>query len=151
MREMHCAPVALNKHWRLGEKMAFKNDSFINTVELGRAIKRRREELGLSLRDVADLTDVSASTLSRIENGTGKPDADNIARLTGWLDMPIDRVMNKNASSDVEPVVYYPHEPTPEIVEAHLRADKSLSPETAKALSELFRVAYKQFSTSGKD
>ncbi|HKX84701.1 MAG TPA: helix-turn-helix transcriptional regulator [Pyrinomonadaceae bacterium] len=131
--------------------MAFKNDSFINTVELGRAIKRRREELGLSLRDVADLTDVSASTLSRIENGTGKPDADNIARLTGWLDMPIDRVMNKNASSDVEPVVYYPHEPTPEIVEAHLRADKSLSPETAKALSELFRVAYKQFSTSGKD
>jgi hypothetical protein len=59
--------------------------------------------------------------------------------------------MNKNAASDVEPVVYYPHEPTPEIVEAHLRADKSLSPETAKALSELFRVAYKQFSTPGKD
>lgn len=130
--------------------MALKNDNFINTMELGRAIKRRREELGLSLRDVADLTDVSASTLSRIENGTGKPDADNIARLTGWLDMPIDRVMNKNAASDIEPVVYYPHEPTPEIVEAHLRADKSLSPETAKALSELFRVAYKQFSKTAK-
>lgn len=130
--------------------MAFKNDNFVNTVELGRAIKRRREELGLSLRDVADKTQVSASTLSRIENGTGKPDADNIARLTSWLDMPIDRVMNKQAASDVEPVIYYPHEATPEIVEAHLRADKSLSPETAKALSELFRVAYKQFSTTDK-
>ena len=130
--------------------MAFKNDNFVNTVELGRAIKRRREELGLSLRDVADVTQVSASTLSRIENGTGKPDADNIARLTGWLDMPIDRVMNKQAASDVEPVIYYPHEATPEIVEAHLRADKSLTPETAKALSELFRVAYKQFSTTDK-
>lgn len=130
--------------------MAFKNDNYVNTVELGRAIKRRREELGLSLRDVADVTDVSASTLSRIENGTGKPDADNIARLTGWLDMPIDRVMSKQgSSSDVEAVVYYPHEATPEIVEAHLRADKNLSPETAKALSELFRVAYKQFSTPG--
>src|SRR3954467_7917820 len=125
--------------------MAFKNDSLVNTVELGRAVKRRREELGLSLRDVADVTNVSASTLSRIENGTGKPDADNIARLTGWLDMPIDRVMNK-AVSDVEPVVYYPHEATPEIVEAHLRADKKLTPETANALSELFRVAYNQFS-----
>ena len=34
----------------------------------------------------------------------------------------------------------------PEIVEAHLRADKNLTPETAKALSELFRVAYTQFS-----
>jgi transcriptional regulator with XRE-family HTH domain len=130
--------------------MAFKNDNYVNTVELGRAIKRRREELGLSLRDVADVTQVSASTLSRIENGTGKPDADNIARLTGWLDMPIDRVMNKQAASDVEPVIYYPHEATPEIVEAHLRADKRLTPETAKALSELFRVAYKQFSTPGK-
>ena len=130
--------------------MADKNENFINTGELGRAIKRRREELGLSLRDVADVTNVSASTLSRIENGTGKPDADNIARLTGWLDMPIDRVMTKSAS-EVEAVVYYPHEATPEIVEAHLRADKKLTPETAKALSELFRVAYKQFSKPGED
>ncbi len=130
--------------------MADRNENFINTVELGRAIKRRREELGLSLRDVADVTNVSASTLSRIENGTGKPDSDNIARLTGWLDMPIDRVMSKS-TSDVEAVVYYPHEATPEIVEAHLRADKKLTPETAKALSELFRVAYKQFSKPGED
>lgn len=130
--------------------MAERNNNFINTVELGRAIKRRREELGLSLRDVADVTNVSASTLSRIENGTGKPDADNIARLTLWLDMPIDRVMNKRATA-VEPVVYYPHEPVPEIVEAHLRADKKLTPETAKALSELFRVAYKQFSKTGEE
>lgn len=130
--------------------MAFRNDNFINTVELGRAIKRRREELGLSLRDVADVTSVSASTLSRIENGTGKPDADNIARLTGWLDMPIDRVMNNQSEGNVEPVIYYPHEPTPEIIEAHLRADKTLTPETAKALSELFRVAYKQFSKPGQ-
>lgn len=130
--------------------MAERNNNFINTVELGRAIKRRREELGLSLRDVADVTNVSASTLSRIENGTGKPDADNIARLTSWLDMPIDRVMNRQVS-DVEPVIYYPHEPVPEIVEAHLRADKRLTPETAKALSELFRVAYKQFSKPGEE
>ncbi len=129
--------------------MGFNIDSFINTVELGRAIKRRREELGMSLRDVADKTGVSASTLSRIENGTGKPDADNIARLTGWLDMPIDRVMNKQAADEVEPVIYYPHEATPEIVEAHLRADKNLTPDTAQALSELFRVAYKQFSKPG--
>jgi transcriptional regulator with XRE-family HTH domain len=131
--------------------MAYKNESLINTIELGRAIKRRREELGLSLRDVADVTGVSASTLSRIENGTGKPDADNIARLTNWLDMPVDRVMKRQGESEnVEAVVYYPHEATPEIVEAHLRADKNLTPETAKALSELFRVAYGQFSKNNK-
>lgn len=129
--------------------MRSKNDSLISTSELGAAIKRRREEQGLSLRDVGELTDVSASTLSRIENGTGRPDADNIARLTQWLDIPVDRLMTKHLTKNVEPVVYYPHEKTTDIIEAHLRADKNLTPETAKALSELFRVAYKQFSKPG--
>ncbi|PYS38130.1 MAG: hypothetical protein DMF71_17295 [Acidobacteria bacterium] len=125
--------------------------SGVNTAELGSAVRRRREQHGLSLRDVAEETGVSASTLSLIENGTGKPDADNIARLAAWLDMPIERVMHHaNATAaDQTPVVYYPHESTPEIVAAHLRADRHLAPETAKALSELFRVAYAQFSRSG--
>lgn len=128
--------------------MAYKSESLINTIELGRAIKRKREEMNWSLRDVATETNVSASTLSRIENGTGKPDADNIARLTDWLNMPVDRVMKKTGEANaVEPVIYYPHESTPEIIEAHLRADRNLSPDTAKALSEMFRVAYAQFST----
>src|SRR5438105_2691910 len=122
----------------------------VNTAELGTAVHRRREQQSLSLRDVADLTGVSASTLSRIENGTGKPDADNIARLASWLDMPIERVMHHGhrTASEPNPVVYYPHESTPEIVEAHLRADKHLTADTAKALSELFRVAYAQFSAT---
>lgn len=121
--------------------------ALVNTEELGRAVRRRREELGLSLRDVADKTSVSASTLSRIENGTGKPDADNIARLTAWLEVPVERILNARPSQDEsQPVVYYPQEPVPEIVEAHLRADRNLSPETASALSELFRVAYAQYS-----
>ncbi len=128
--------------------------SLVNTVELGRAIRRKREEAGLSLRDVANETGVSASTLSRIENGTGKPDADNIASLTGWLDMPMERVMGAHqtaAGEENSAVVYFPHEATPDIVEAHLRADRNLTPETAKALSELFRVAYQQFSAPGSD
>src|SRR3989440_12634176 len=94
--------------------------SLINTAELGKAIKRRREELKLSLRDVADVTLVSASTLSRIENGTGRADADNIARLTQWLDIAVDRLMKKHMCDNVEPVVYYPHEETTAMNEAHL-------------------------------
>lgn len=127
--------------------------TLVNTEELGRAIRRRREELGLSLRDVADETSVSASTLSRIENGTGKPDADNIARLTSWLNMPMERVLaGRHPDTDeASAVIYYPHESTPEIVEAHLRADRKLTPETASALSELFRVAYTQFSRAGQE
>lgn len=134
--------------------MAYKSDKFINTSELGAAIKRKREELGLSLRAVADLTVVSASTLSRIESGKGSPDADNIARLSAWLEMPVDRLMKKEGQAtgkEVEPVIFYPNEPMPEIVAAHLRADRNLTPETAKALSEVFRVAYKQLSSSQPD
>ncbi len=71
------------------------NKTGINTAELGDAVRRRREQQGLSLRDVADETGVSASTLSRIENGTGKPDADNIARLAAWLDMSSFRIRSE--------------------------------------------------------
>jgi transcriptional regulator with XRE-family HTH domain len=133
--------------------MSRSTKNLVNTQELGRAVRRRRDELNLSLRDVADETGVSASTLSRIENGTGKPDADNIARLTSWLDMPLERVLagRNSESQNAKPVVYFPHESTPEIVEAHLRADRNLTPETASALSELFRVAYTQFSQSVPD
>src|ERR1041385_3232234 len=120
----------------------------VNTAELGTAVRRRREQQGLTFRQLADLPGVSASCLARIENGTGKPDPDNIARLAAWRDVPIERVMHhgQRSATDPKPVVYYPHESTPEIVEAHLRADKHLTPQTAKALSELFRVAYAQFS-----
>jgi transcriptional regulator with XRE-family HTH domain len=135
-----------------GKEMARATKSLINTAELGRAIRRRREELKLSLRDVADETNVSASTLSRIENGTGKPDADNIARLTSWLDVPLERILTgtRDGREEAKAIVYYPHESTPEIVEAHLRADRNLTAETADALSELFRVAYSQFSRTNQ-
>ena len=136
------------------KRNARSSKGLVNTEELGRAIRRRREELGLSLRDVAAKTSVSASTLSRIENGTGKPDADNIARLTAWLDVPMERILSgrdPQTAEESKAVVYYPQEPTPEIVEAHLRADRNLTPETAAALSELFRVAYTQFSKGDKN
>lgn len=132
--------------------MSAKNySSMIDTAELGRAIKRKRLENGMSLRDVANETKVSASTLSRIENGTGKPDADHIAVLTKWLDMPVERVLSvKSDDQEKSPVIFFQDEPIPNIVEAHLRADPNLDPETAKALGELFRVAYKQMASPDK-
>jgi hypothetical protein len=64
------------------------------------------------------------------------------------LDVPLERILTGGGHerSEAKAVVYFPHESTPEIVEAHLRADRNLTPETADALSELFRVAYSQFS-----
>lgn len=127
--------------------MATTEDNLVNVAELGRAVRRERERRKMGLRAVAEATGVSASTLSRIENGTCQPDADNIARLTKWLKMPVERIMGgQTKKGDNQPVIYFPQEATPDIVEVHLRADKNLSPESAAALAELFRVAYTQFS-----
>jgi len=123
-------------------------DPIINVAELGHYIKRKRDAERLSLRAVAKQTQVSASTLSRIENGTGTPDAQTLARLAKWLNLPFERVIGLQAPTET-PIVYFPQESLPDIVEAHLRADRKLTPETARALSDLFRVAYTQFSGNG--
>ena len=122
-----------------------ESTSLVNVAELGKYLKRTRLNDHLSLRAVAKETQVSASTLSRIENGSGVPDAETLARLARWLGIPLERIVETRGQDPHEPVVYYPHESTPDIVEAHLRADRNLNSETANALSELFRVAYKQF------
>lgn len=130
-------------------------EATLNIVELGEYVKRKRQDEKLSLRDVAHKINVSASTLSRIENGIGTPDSATLARLASWLGIPLERLMRGSLMEGVsgeaseslqEPVIYFPTESTPNIVEAHLRADRNLNPEMAKALAELFRVAYVQFS-----
>lgn len=123
-------------------------ESFINRSELGDYLKRKRELAHLSLRDVARQTEVSAATLSRIENGTGVPDTPTLTRIARWLNVPLERIVNGNSQSG-EPVVYYSNESIPDILEAHLRADPNLTTESAKALSELFRVAYSAYHKLG--
>jgi len=122
-----------------------ESDPLINVTELGQYIKRKREGERLSLRAVAKQTQVSASTLSRIENGTGIPDTPTLARLARWLNIPFERVVIGGNSKE-SPIIYYPQESIPDIVAAHLRADPNLTPELARALEDLFRVAYTQFS-----
>ena len=136
-------------------------ESALNIVELGEYVKRKRQDEKLSLRQVATKIQVSASTLSRIENGIGIPDSATLARLAAWLGIPLERLMRGSflgegvdkisAEPVMEPVIYYPTESTPNIVEAHLRADRNLKPDMAKALAELFRVAYAQFSNKQND
>jgi transcriptional regulator with XRE-family HTH domain len=115
----------------------------IDTVELGQAVKRRRLELKMSLRDLEAMIEVSASTLSRIECGIGRPDADKIFRLTRWLDAPADRFLLKK---DRQPLVYYPTESTPEMVRAILAVDNRLSERTIVMLGDLFNTMYKEFA-----
>ena len=134
-------------------------EATLNIVELGEYVKRKRQEDKLSLRQVATNINVSASTLSRIENGIGTPDSATLARLAAWLGIPLERLMRGSlmetihgeSAEQIEPVIYFPTESMPNIVEAHLRADRNMKPEMAKALAELFRVAYTQFGNQGAE
>ena len=48
-------------------------------------IRAERAELGLSLRDLAKLADVSYPTISRIENGQEQPRWDTLSKLSAAL------------------------------------------------------------------
>lgn len=124
-------------------------ETLLNIVELAEYVKKRREDEDLSIRQVSEITQISPSTLSRIENGVCTPDSDTLAKLTNWLGIPVDRLMKGELLPQISNKSNLsPYTSTMEAVEAHLRADPKLNVETAKALTELFRVAYNQFAGS---
>ena len=114
-------------------------------TKLPALIKARRREKGLGLRAAAQESGVSPSTLSRLERGISStlPDTDTLTKLAVWLNISLDKILIENKpKSDVTT----PQLTTPEAVEVQLRADKNLSPDTARALAEMFKLLYNQFT-----
>lgn len=107
----------------------------INIGKLAKMIKGKRGTRGL--RAAADeIGGVSASTLSRVEQGK-VPDLDTYIKLCKWLGVPADHFtqkdelnINKNELS------------IPDKVTAHLRADRTLDPQTVNALVTMIELAY---------
>jgi transcriptional regulator with XRE-family HTH domain len=103
-------------------------------------IKAKRREKGIGLRVAGDESHVSASTLSRLERGaaTSLPDSDTLTKLAQWLNLSLGSLLSdKQETAGMEPTLS-----TPEVVEVHLRADRELSPETARALAQMFKTLY---------
>ncbi|MBT3750386.1 MAG: helix-turn-helix transcriptional regulator [Bacteroidetes bacterium] len=57
--------------------------------ELGKLIKHRRKVLGLTIRDLADLTDISKTTISQIESGAGNPTFQVLQNIFEYLNLEI--------------------------------------------------------------
>jgi transcriptional regulator with XRE-family HTH domain len=63
-------------------------------VELGQRLRRRRRELGLTQRQVAEQVPMSAANLSRIENGDqGPPSDEMIEQLSRALTLPTEELL----------------------------------------------------------
>ena len=69
------------------------------------------------------------------------PDTRTLTALTQWLGVSVEQMLGIDKPSQ-SPLS------TPDMVKAHLRADRNLNSEAAEALSEVFRLAYTQFSKS---
>ena len=116
-------------------------DETVDIRRLAAMLKARRGRRGL--REVAsEIGGVSASTLSRVEMGK-VPDLDTFARICSWLAVQPDQffpALGQQEAGAARPVA--PEMSTPDIITAHLRADRELAPETADALATMIRLAY---------
>ena len=61
----------------------------LDVPELRRRLDMRRQEQGLTWRDLAEITGLSASTFSRLADDK-RPDADALVTLLVWLDLDTD-------------------------------------------------------------
>lgn len=106
--------------------------SDIEIYKLANMIRSKRGARGL--RDIAkEIGDISASTLSRIEQGN-LPDIETYLKLCDWLGVPTEYFVNRPGEKQ-------PLTKEKEIV-AHLRADRTLDTKTSEALVQMITLAY---------
>ncbi|MBC8344346.1 MAG: helix-turn-helix transcriptional regulator [Bacteroidetes bacterium] len=55
--------------------------------ELGKLIKNRRKVLGLTIRDLADLTGISKTTISQTERGVRNPTLEVLLNIFEYLNL----------------------------------------------------------------
>src|SRR3954468_24096494 len=65
--------------------------------ELGRFLEQRRDELGLSRRDVATQTGLSYSYVSQLETGEKEPALKAVRSLAPVLDVPVEELASMAA------------------------------------------------------
>lgn len=58
-------------------------------MEIGHRIRSRRQELGLTLRELAGKVGRTASFLSQIERGQSSPSIESLQRISDALDVPV--------------------------------------------------------------
>lgn len=99
------------------------------------ALDSERKARRLSWRKLAEQAGVSASTLTRMQQGRS-PDLNTFTALTRWLNIPAERFYAKQVQSAKvdDPLA---------VVSTLLRGKKKLSPRAMAALQELVNASVK--------
>lgn len=111
----------------------------IDAAALYGALDSQRNARDLSWRMVAKETGLSASVFTRLAQGR-RPDFDSYIQMTEWLNVPLERFVDGEKPREVA------SEETVTAIAAHLRADESLKPESAKAIEKIVRAAYDEMA-----
>lgn len=74
------------------EKLIFatKSQQTVNSKEIGKTIKARRQALGVTQQTLADLADVGINTLVAIERGQGNPKLETLLTVLDTLGLQLD-------------------------------------------------------------
>lgn len=110
----------------------------LNIQIVGTKLLERRGERGV--REVAKEIGISPATLSRVERGH-LPDLETFGKVCQWLELDPNDVLGLTPQTPVE---------TPVQATVHFRKDKTLNPDTAKALGTLILAAQRALATSHK-
>jgi transcriptional regulator with XRE-family HTH domain len=62
---------------------------------LGRAVKHRREELGLTQEQLANNTDLHQRWISNVETGKRNPSYGSLRRLAAGLGLPVSELIQR--------------------------------------------------------
>jgi transcriptional regulator with XRE-family HTH domain len=69
------------------------NDDLITATTVGARVRALREAMGLSLRDLAERSGVSAPMLSQVERGETSPTLQVAARIAGGLELRLSQLL----------------------------------------------------------
>jgi transcriptional regulator with XRE-family HTH domain len=115
--------------------MSEDGDSDPQMLQLGGYIRLQRQMADLSLRRLADMTQVSNAYLSQIERGLHQPSIRVLRSIAQALNLSADTLLNQ-AGMDGSTV----SSPTPATdTEAAIRADPALSVAEQDALIQVYR------------
>jgi transcriptional regulator with XRE-family HTH domain len=117
-----------------GEKSKKNGGGQFDVSALFSALDSERITRNLNWKEVSAESGVSASALTRLSQGR-RPGVDNLAALTTWLGIPVDRFMASRArtSGTVSTLTQ---------ISTIIRDDKNLNPDAAAALEELIKATY---------
>jgi transcriptional regulator with XRE-family HTH domain len=119
------------------ERVSFDAEGFFAALD---GTRRARD---LNWKQVANESQVSASTLTRMGQGR-RPDVDSLAALAKWSGLdPADFIQGGSATTTkrAEPLA---------MISTYLRGDPNLSEDAAAALDEVIKATYERLRKRGR-